>query len=158
MKEMQKILACIDLSEYTKSTMEYAVALARGMMTDVVILNVINERDVEAARSISLDYPERINIDEYVERTRAHRKNQINKMIQADFKADIAKFRIIVEVGVPFKTILETIKKEDIDMVVLGNKGRSNVVGTLFGSHAEKVFRHSPVPVLSVRTHERFSR
>ena len=66
--------------------------------------------------------------------------------------------KIIVRVGTPYKTILEAIETENIDLVVIACKGRSNLIGTLHGSNAEKVFRHSQVPVLSVRNRERFGR
>jgi nucleotide-binding universal stress UspA family protein len=79
-------------------------------------------------------------------------------MVEKQGDEDKAKMRIHIDVGIPFDAILKTIETEEVDLVVIASKGRSNLLGTLFGSNAEKVFRHSPVPVLSVRSRERFSR
>ena len=53
--------------------------------------------------------------------------------------------------GVPHEEILQYITTHGIDLVVMGTKGRSGVDRVLMGSVAERVVRHSPVPVLTVR-------
>lgn len=154
MVKINRIMACVDLSDYSLKTMEYAVALARGMMAEIVILNVINIRDVEAVRISAVHYPEHVNIDRFIENTKSDRINKIETLIREHFSQDSSKMKSLVEIGVPFRTVLEVIGREKIDVVVVGNKGRGNVAGTLFGSQAEKVFRHSPVPVFSIRNRE----
>lgn len=155
---VKKIMACVDLSEYSKETVSYALALARGFQAETVIYNVINSRDVEAVKKASMFYPDLIKVEEFVESTKAERRQQIEEMLQAGFASDSGKVNMLFGVGVPYAEILLAIEREQIDLVVLGNKGRTNAVGTLFGSNAEKVFRHSPIPVVSVRNRERFSR
>jgi nucleotide-binding universal stress UspA family protein len=58
----------------------------------------------------------------------------------------------IVRVGVPFQELARAIEDEQVDLMVVGPKGRGNLAGVLFGSNAEKLFRHCPVPLLSVRS------
>jgi nucleotide-binding universal stress UspA family protein len=41
--------------------------------------------------------------------------------------------------------------KENVDLIIMGIKGRTDLEYVLIGSVADKVFRRSPVPILSYR-------
>ena len=159
MKEIKKVMACVDLSEFSRETIEAALALTRGQKTEILLFNVINERDVEAVRIVRPHLPEEYNVENYIKRVKDdERQHLIEKMIKEHFRSDKAQLNILVRVGSPYRAILEAIETENVDLVVIACKGRSNLIGTLHGSNAEKVFRHSPVPVLSVRNRKRFGR
>ena len=77
-------------------------------------------------------------------------------MLKERFADDRHRMEIRIETGVPYNVILDAVEPLGADLVVMGNKGRGNLSRFLFGSVAEKVFRHCPVPVVSIRSN--FSR
>lgn len=158
MTPIKKILACIDFSDYSLMTMEHAVALASMAQAQIVVLNVVNQRDITGVEALAPYFPSNVVVDEYVEDMKKHRLDQMKQLVREHFFQDKSLMTMKIEVGFPPETILKVIRKEDVDLVVMGNKGRSNLTGFLFGSSAEKVFRHSPVPVLSVRDRSNFKR
>lgn len=53
--------------------------------------------------------------------------------------------------GVPWEQTVAAVEEIGADLVVMGTHGRSGIAHALIGSVAEKVARHSPVPVLTIR-------
>jgi nucleotide-binding universal stress UspA family protein len=64
---------------------------------------------------------------------------------------DLPKVRYLVASGNPFEKILDTAEDQLIDLIVLGTHGRTGVKRLLIGNVAEKVVRHAPCPVLTVK-------
>ena len=58
-------------------------------------------------------------------------------------------FRFQVDLGDPSTRILDAARKADC--IVMATEGRTGLSHLLIGSIAEKVVRHSPVPVLTIR-------
>jgi nucleotide-binding universal stress UspA family protein len=56
-----------------------------------------------------------------------------------------------LQMGLPWQAILELVKAQQVDLVVMGTHGRRGFEHLMLGSVAEKVVRLSPVPVLTVR-------
>jgi nucleotide-binding universal stress UspA family protein len=50
-------------------------------------------------------------------------------------------------------TLIETINEKNIDLIVIGTRGRTGIGRTLLGSVAEEIFRRAPCPVLTVGPH-----
>lgn len=156
MTEIKKVMACVDFSDYSKMTMEKAVEVVKGLPAEIILLNIINNRDLDAIRVVSPYFPGTFTVESFIEKTSNDRSQKILEMIDQFFPDEKHRMRIVIRVGVPYEAILKAIDEEKVDLVVLASKGRSNLIGTLHGSNAEKVFRHSPVPVLSVRSRESF--
>ncbi|MEX1299972.1 MAG: universal stress protein [Desulfotignum sp.] len=156
MKKINTILACVDFSGYTRMTLEAAVAIARGTHAQIVVFNVINQRDVASVGMVSRYYPDRLNVENYVQDLKKERHENLITLIDSDFSEHRKKMTFIVDVGIPWESIIQAAETHKADLIVMANKGRGNLSRVLFGSVAEKVFRHSPVPVVSVRDPDTF--
>ena len=68
---------------------------------------------------------------------------------------DYKKLNIKVEAhaafGNPVEKILDAVRAYQVDIIVMGTHGRAGINLALIGSVAEKVVRHSPVPVTTVK-------
>ena len=157
-KKIHKIMACVDFSDYALMVMEYAVDLSRNSTIEILVYNVINQRDVTMVETVSGYASDKICVDDYVRDLKEGRQTTIKDMIKEHFFEEKSRMSFLIEVGIPSEMILDAVEKEQIDLIVMANKGRGNFSRVLFGSAAEKVFRHSPVPVVSVRNRERFKR
>jgi nucleotide-binding universal stress UspA family protein len=60
---------------------------------------------------------------------------------------------VTVREGELWPTVSEIVKRQNIDMIVIGTNGRTGVARALLGSAAEEIFRKAPCPVLTVGPH-----
>jgi nucleotide-binding universal stress UspA family protein len=152
MGAINKIMAAVDFSEYSKATLAYAAVLAGSLNATLVVANVINHRDVEAIRAVE-DEGLGLSAEKFIAQQKQDRENEIDQLLKETGCQDLKVVRLF-RIGVPWVELLEIVKDQGVDLVVMGTKGRTNIINTLFGSTAEKVFRRCPVPILSVRGKE----
>ncbi len=149
MTEKKKIMAALEFTDYSKGIFEYAAGIAKDINADLIVVSVINARDVKAVCMVaSMGYA--VQAEDYTNGVKEEREAALKKIIEeSSFSAK--KFKSIFAVGNPADELLRIAVKEGVDMIVMGTKGRTNLEYALLGSVAEKVFRRSPVPILSYR-------
>jgi nucleotide-binding universal stress UspA family protein len=148
MKTIHRILVAIDFSQFSKYILEYAVTLAEPLNADLVLANVINQRDIDIVNRLSVNI--NLNAQEYINQTRNERLQAMDVMMH-DLRAAHLTYQKIIKTGTPFVELVQAIADTQADLTIMGSKGRGNIAGVLFGSTAEKLFRRSPVPLLSLR-------
>ena len=149
MGEIKKIMVALAFSDYSAEEFAYASDLAAVLDADLVAANIVNERDVAAVSSIvAMGYD--LNTEDYVKGLIEERQAKLEEMVKtAKFPKD--RLTIVFNVGNPVDELLKIILVEKVDLVVMGIKGRTDLEYMLVGSVAEKLFRRSPVPIISFR-------
>ncbi|KIX13263.1 universal stress protein [Dethiosulfatarculus sandiegensis] len=145
---LSRIMVALDLSAYSESAFLHALTLAQSLGTELILLNIINSRGLEYMDSLEAQgYG--IGRDKYIQELTANRKEELEKEYLS--RVGQVSARLVFRVGLPYEQILKAVDKEQVDLLVMGTKGRTNIAGALFGTTAEKVFRRANCTVVSVR-------
>ncbi len=149
MDDINKIMVALGFSDYAQGIFNYADKLANKLGAELIVVNIINSRDVEAVTTIqNMGYD--LDSERYIKELKEERRNAFEAIVQ---NATIARdaLKLIVQVGNPVDELLKIIVRENIDAVVMGVKGRTDLEHIFIGSVAEKLFRRSPATVISYR-------
>ncbi len=149
MKVVSRILVAVDFSEYSLPTLQYAAGLARTLDAELILANVINQRDLDAVRKVEAVSPG-LTVADYLAGTQEERDGMMSGLLE-ESGCEGLTVRRLIRSGVPHRVLTELVSEENIDMVIMGTKGRSNLADVIMGSTAEKMFRRCPVPLLSLR-------
>jgi len=130
----ERILVPTDGSATAEAAMEQATALATTFDAEVHVLHVIDTRRYDTSIESAVE-PLRERGEEYVER-----------LAEIAGAADVP-FTTAIELGRPAHRILEYVTEHDLDLVVMGTRGRGGLPLRLLGSVTDYVVTHADVPI-----------
>ena len=149
MNIIKKIMVAVGFTHYSEELLGYAAGIADSIGAEIIVVNIINSRDVEAVGAIAAMGYE-VDSEHYVSGVEEERRRALEQMLKKiSFPAE--RIRSVFKVGHPVEELLKFAVKENVALIVMGIKGRSDLEHMLVGSVAEKVFRRSPIPILSYR-------
>jgi len=149
MKTINKIMVAVDFSDHSEPAVLYAAGLAEDVGAQLLLVNIYNERDIDKMETIAFRIPE-FSVQAHVDRNMEDRRNRLAELAEK-LIPDTIDVAVSVLIGIPYKGLLQLIEEKKIDLLVMGTKGRSNFVDMIIGSCAQKMFRRSPIPLLSIR-------
>lgn len=148
---VKKILVPIAFSKYSKEILDYASGLAGATKAELLIVNVINERDLEAVDKIT-SFGYNVDVEKYVETIKNEKREELVQMIN-ELSLPDDKVTYMFCIGDPTDELLKLVIDRDIDLVVMGIRAKE--ISHIFtGSVAERMFRKCPVPIVSYRGKE----
>jgi len=142
----KEVLFFADFSENSRWAFPYALNLARTFHAKLLILHV-------ARRPV---YPEQLLFflpSEKLEEQQTFKMEEIKRKLNTYYLQKMEGFKeyeILLREGVASYEIIQTTKKESVDLIVMGTYGKEGTEEFLFGSTAEKLLKESPCPVLIV--------
>jgi nucleotide-binding universal stress UspA family protein len=143
--EIKKVLVPIDFSDYSKSSLKYAVNFAKHFQASLILIYVVEPVIYPPDFSMG-----QIAIPAAGLEMDKRAKEELDKLAQKEISSDVSVQKI-VKTGKPFIEIIETASEENVDLIIIATHGHTGVEQILFGSTAEKVVRKAPCPVLTLR-------
>ncbi|BHH85254.1 universal stress protein [Desulforhopalus sp. 52FAK] len=145
---VKKILVPIAFSDYSRGILNYAADLAACSGAELIVANIINERDLEAVDKIT-SYGYKVDVEHYVETIKKERLAELDILLKELTLPD-DKVTYTFCLGEPTHELLKLVVDRDIDTVVMGVKNK-DIKHIFTGSVAERMFRKCPVTVVSYR-------
>jgi nucleotide-binding universal stress UspA family protein len=144
---IKRILVPIDGSNCSMRAAKYAIEVARFQKAQILCIHVI--------ASLPYGYGADVGsaIEQYFEDVTNQARSWFNKVIEIAKNEGIndVKTDIFMDVKSVTDAIIDYASNENIDLIVIGTKGRTGLQRFLLGSVANGVVQHAHCPVMLVR-------
>ncbi len=144
MKKIEKILFPIDFSEEFETLLPWVATFVTSFEATLYVLFVAQD-----LRDFSSFYVPHGNLQQFQEEALKAAQQKMSQTAKETFKA-FKKVEPRVVQGSPADQIIETAKKEGVDLIIMGTHGRKGLERAIFGSVCDKVVRTAPCPVLTI--------
>lgn len=137
----KRILVPTDASEYSRRALKTALELARSVQAEIVLLHV--SYTPQAYWGYTISYGITVTQEQLDQNGELALEATLTGI---DSEPVVIHKR--VESGHPVSIIVEQIKKENIDLVIMGSHGYGAITGSVLGSVSQRVLQRVSCPVL----------
>lgn len=143
---LHRILVPTDFSENSNRAARYAAELAAKFNSEIVFLHVVQDLALVLPDAVMPTPVATPNLDDMIASAKIGIANLVTTL-------DLAKMnpKSEVRVGSPATEIVAAASDLKVDLLCISTHGRTGLAHLLLGSVAEKIIRHAPCPVLTVR-------
>ncbi len=130
---LRRILLCSDFSDHAHRASEYAVSMAREYRAELLLVHVLES------------FPSSSDLQD----TSTEVLTKLDCLIPREQRASCS-IKSVVRVGKPYQQIIQLAFESDVDLVIMGVRGRGSLDTALFGSTTYRVLQLGSSPVLAV--------
>jgi nucleotide-binding universal stress UspA family protein len=144
----KRVVIPVDGSEVAEAILPFILEIAGPLDLDLILLRVnrpIPPMVLEGTRTFQID-----DIDARREEAEAYLAG-----LAAEMKGSGVRAQTCVRYGDPVEEILAGAREQRADLIAMTTHGRTGPARLLWGSVAEGVLRHAPIPVFLMRQTER---
>jgi nucleotide-binding universal stress UspA family protein len=144
---IRKIMVPLDFSEPSHQALHYARVFAEQFGATITLLHVVEPMLYPA----ELGYVP-LAAEDLDQKRMADVKNRLSAL--AAQMGDNVKVETVLRLGRSWREICDSAKAANTDLLIIATHGYTGIKHALMGSTAERVVRHAPCPVLTVRSDE----
>lgn len=157
--DFKRILCPVDLSTFSLEAVKLGVKIAESSDAGLYLLHVIDNPFDELyltpitetdPASLALYSREPVKRAKIMEATIGHSKVLLKQFCH-EWVEHLPNVRYVIATGDPFEKIVDVAEDQRIDLIVIATHGRTGLHRLIIGNVAEKVVRHAPCPVLTVK-------
>jgi len=115
--DIRKILVPVTFSEFSEELIEYAVGVARPLSAEIVFMNVIDQRDIQAVQTIT-SFGYEVDETHYIQEVEKQRigilEERLNRINYPD-----EKMRVVFKKGRPAAVLLKFAIDEKVDLIIM---------------------------------------
>jgi nucleotide-binding universal stress UspA family protein len=132
---LSRILFCADFSENSERALRYAISATAEYDAELTLLHVL----------------EGVPSPAKTEEARAAAAERLDRLVPPEGGKSL-KIRTAVRIGKPYEQIIQLATEAQIDLVIMGVRGRGALDVAVFGSTTYRVMQLGSCPVLAVRS------
>ena len=140
--KLNKIMVPTDFSEASKQSLSYAEAFAKKFGASVILVYVAPAQAAAELSRIGIVLEEKLALAKAQESLGQFRAKELSRSLPVETQ---------LRTGSPDVEINNAAKELRADLIILSTHGRTGLKHFFLGSTAERVVRHAPCPVLTIR-------
>jgi nucleotide-binding universal stress UspA family protein len=147
--DIKNILVPIDGSEYSLNAAQYATRIARNEKAQLFCIHIVTPRMPYGYATPAASSKENQNYEDIKHKVESW-FDIVRNMAKVEGIPDI-KTEIFIDVKSIIESIIDYATRKNIDLIVIGTRGRTGLKRFFMGSVANGVIRHVHCSVLVVR-------
>jgi nucleotide-binding universal stress UspA family protein len=137
-----RLLCPVDFSDSSEAALRFASSLAEEADARLTILHVFDWQPDDLMTA-------RFDTAEYYEAVEQQARERLERLVIDEVRV-WCKPETVTTRGKPYREILALADANEVDLIVLGVRGRNPIDLALFGSTANQIVRRARCPVLTV--------
>lgn len=137
-----KILVPVDDSDFARKALKQAVSIALAEKAEIHVLSIVPTLLMGAGEEFPKDYSDRM---------RAQADQTVQKALESVNTEGITIKGFVEHGRTPADGITTYANENNVDLIVMGHRGQSDIVQFVLGSNAKNVVTHAACSVLIVK-------
>ena len=147
MENFKRVLVVDRMSEYSREAVQVGLSIAKNYGAELQVLHLISSPVSTASMAgAALNAPSAFPDD-----TRSYTTTQeLNQIIKKEISAGLP-IKVIIREGKPIDEIMQVVKEEKIDLMVLLSHEEGRLEHMLFGHDNDAILRRMPCSILLIK-------